>query len=56
MADGAQGINLRGSVSAEEWKARVDLAAMYRLVALHGWDDMIFTHISHVCPAPIITS
>ena len=52
MADGAQGINLRGSVSAEEWKARVDLAAMYRLVALHGWDDMIFTHISHRVPGP----
>ena len=26
--------------------ARVDLAATYRLVAMHGWDDMIFTHIS----------
>ncbi len=52
MADGAQGINLRGSVTAEEWKARVDLAAMYRLVALHGWDDMIFTHISHRVPGP----
>jgi hypothetical protein len=33
-----------------EWQARVDLAALYRLVALHGWDDMIFTHIWPACP------
>ena len=29
-----------------EWRARVDCAALYRLIALYGWDDMIFTHIS----------
>ncbi len=29
-----------------EWEARVDLAAAYRLVALYGWDDLIFTHLS----------
>jgi ribulose-5-phosphate 4-epimerase/fuculose-1-phosphate aldolase len=29
-----------------EWNVRVDLAACYRLVALYGWDDLIFTHIS----------
>ncbi len=39
-------------MSAEEWQARVDLAALYRLVALHGWDDMIFTHISARVPGP----
>ena len=33
-----------------EWQARVDLAACYRLVALHGWDDLIFTHISAKIP------
>ncbi|MFN3574236.1 MAG: class II aldolase, partial [Phenylobacterium sp.] len=38
--------SLKGKVSAEEWQARVDLAALYRLVALHGWDDLIYTHIS----------
>lgn len=32
--------------SPEEWQARVDLAAAYRLVALFGWDDLVFTHIS----------
>jgi len=38
--------NRRETVSAEEWRARVDLAAAYRLVALFGWDDLVFTHIS----------
>jgi ribulose-5-phosphate 4-epimerase/fuculose-1-phosphate aldolase len=39
-------------VSAEEWQARVDLAAAYRLVAHYGWDDLIFTHISARVPGP----
>ena len=50
MADGA--FNLRETVSEAEWKARVDLAALYRLAALNGWDDMIFTHISARVPGP----
>lgn len=29
-----------------ERRARIDLAACYRLVALFGWDDIIATHIS----------
>ncbi len=37
-------------VGDEEWKQRVDLAACYRLVALYGWDDLIFTHISARVP------
>ena len=54
MADGSMtGVSsLKGKVSEAEWKARVDLAALYRLVALHGWDDMIFTHISARIPGP----
>jgi len=53
MADGALPItSLKGKVSEAEWQARVDLAALYRLVALHGWDDMIFTHISARIPGP----
>jgi ribulose-5-phosphate 4-epimerase/fuculose-1-phosphate aldolase len=44
--------SLEGKVSAEEWKLRVDLAATYRLVAMYGWDDMIFTHISARVPGP----
>lgn len=37
---------IRERVSEQEWQARVDLAAAYRLVAHYGWDDLIFTHIS----------
>lgn len=39
-------------VSPEEWQLRVDLAACYRLVALHGWSDLVFTHISARVPGP----
>ena len=41
---------LRSVVSDEEWQVRVDLAAAYRLVALFGWDDLVFTHISARVP------
>ncbi|MGF1549653.1 MAG: class II aldolase/adducin family protein [Sphingomonadaceae bacterium] len=44
--------SLEGQVSDEEWKVRVDLAAAYRLVACHGWDDLIFTHLSARVPGP----
>jgi ribulose-5-phosphate 4-epimerase/fuculose-1-phosphate aldolase len=39
-------------VSEQEWNARVDLAAAYRLVAHYGWDDLIFTHLSARVPGP----
>src|SRR5450432_32865 len=54
MADGslAGSASLKGKVSQEEWQVRVDLAALYRLAALHGWDDMIYTHISARVPGP----
>ncbi len=42
--------NLRDRVSAQEWRQRIDLAAAYRLVALFGWDDLVFTHISARVP------
>ena len=44
--------DLRTEVSDEEWAQRVDLAALYRLVALHGWDDFLFTHLSARVPGP----
>jgi ribulose-5-phosphate 4-epimerase/fuculose-1-phosphate aldolase len=44
--------SLKEVVSAEEWALRVDLAACYRLVALYGWSDMVFTHISARIPGP----
>ena len=54
MADGSMAGpgSLRGRVSEQEWGARVELAALYRLVALHGWDDAIFTHVSMRVPGP----
>ena len=42
--------SLKNKVSPEEWSMRIDLAAAYRLVAFHGWDDLIFTHISARVP------
>ncbi|MEM7430852.1 MAG: class II aldolase/adducin family protein [Pseudomonadota bacterium] len=41
-----------GQVSEEEWAVRVDLAACYRIIAMHGWDDLVFTHISARVPGP----
>src|SRR5689334_24906615 len=54
MADGSAAgvVSLKGKVSEAEWKARVELAALYRLVALHGWDDLVYTHISVRLPGP----
>jgi ribulose-5-phosphate 4-epimerase/fuculose-1-phosphate aldolase len=44
--------SLKQVVSAEEWQLRVELAACYRLVALYGWTDLVFTHISARVPGP----
>ena len=43
---------VRQQISEQEWQARVDLAAAYRLVAHYGWDDLIFTHLSARVPGP----
>lgn len=45
--------SLKEVVSAEEWALRVDLAAAYRLVALYGWSDLVFTHVSAKLPASV---
>ncbi len=37
---------LKGKVSDTEWQLRCDLAATYRLCAMHAWTDLVFTHIS----------
>lgn len=42
--------SVRNRVSDEEWQLRVDLAACYRIIAMHGWDDLVFTHISARVP------
>ena len=44
--------SVKQHVSEQEWKARVDLAAAYRMVAHYGWDDLVFTHISARVPGP----
>ena len=43
-------VSLAGRVDDAEWRTRVELAAAYRLVALFGWDDLVFTHISARVP------
>lgn len=50
MPDPSAGV--RSRVSDAEWEQRVHLAACYRLAALYGWDDVIFTHISARVPGP----
>ena len=42
--------SMKNQVTAEEWKARVDLAACYRLVAHYGMSDMMANHISAAVP------
>ena len=37
-------------LSAEEWAARIELAAAYRLVHHYGWTDLIYNHISYELP------
>src|SRR5260370_7596432 len=42
--------SVREQVSPEEWQARVDLAACYRLTEIYGMTEMIANHIS--CRVP----
>ncbi len=50
VAHALPAVSLQDQVSVAEWQTRVDLAACYRLIALYGWDDLIFTHISAKIP------
>lgn len=50
IPDPTQVERLEGKVSAKEWQTRKDLAATYRLCAMHGWTDLVFTHISARLP------
>ncbi len=52
MSASEQTLSVKTQVSDDEWRVRVDLAACYRLIAMYGWDDMIFTHISARVPGP----
>ena len=40
------------AMSQAEWDCRIELAAFYRIVAMLGWDEYIFTHISLRLPGP----
>lgn len=52
MSTAKEMMSVRDRVSEDEWQIRVDLAACYRLIAMHGWDDLVFTHISARVPGP----
>ena len=52
MTAHASSHSVQQHVSPEEWEERVALAAAYRLIALHGWDDLIYTHLSARVPGP----
>ncbi len=45
--------SMKEVVSEDEWQLRCDLAACYRLVALYGWSDLVFTHISAKLPESV---
>jgi ribulose-5-phosphate 4-epimerase/fuculose-1-phosphate aldolase len=49
-ADPALIRSVKAHVAPEEWAVRCDLAAAYRAVAMYGWDDLVFTHISARVP------
>ena len=42
--------SIRDEVSAQEWQARVDLAACYRLVDKYEMTDLIYNHITARIP------
>jgi len=39
-------------IAADEWKARIELAAAYRIFDYLGWTEMIYNHISLRVPGP----
>ena len=38
--------NVRGRVSEAEWQARLDCAAVYRLLAHYGMSDLVYNHVT----------
>ena len=42
-------------IPVEEWQARLELAATFRLLAQLGWGEMIFNHISLRVPGETVT-
>jgi ribulose-5-phosphate 4-epimerase/fuculose-1-phosphate aldolase len=52
MSQSSVAVPIPTQMSDAEHAVRIDLAACYRLVALYGWDDLVFTHISARVPGP----
>ncbi len=46
----AEDFRSRSATNQEEWAVRVDLAAMFRLTHLMGWDDTVWNHITARVP------
>ncbi|MGE4241295.1 class II aldolase/adducin family protein [Ramlibacter sp.] len=44
-------MNSQGRFHADEWQARVQLAACYRVFDMLGWTEMIYNHITVRLPA-----
>ena len=46
---------MKNNISEADWKVRVDLAAMFRLTNMMGWDDTVWNHITcllYTSPSP----
>ena len=41
---------MKNNISKADWKVRVDLAAMFRLTNMMGWDDTVWNHITARAP------
>ena len=41
---------MKNKISEADWKVRVDLAAMFRLTNMMGWDDTVWNHITARAP------
>jgi len=37
---------IRARVSEAEWQARLDCAAVYRLLAIFGMSDLVYNHVT----------
>jgi len=44
--------SIKNAVSPEEWQARVELAACYRLIDTYGMTDLTYNHITVRVPGP----
>ena len=40
-----------GTMHADEWAGRLELAACYRIFAMLGWTEMIYNHIAVRLPS-----